>query len=63
MAIDDVEYRRILMTLDRITAIDELAAYRGELRVRHRGDPRLTRVEKVIDLRMHEILDHARDRR
>ena len=59
MPIDDREYKRILETLDRITAIDELAAYRGELRIRHRGDPRLSRIEQVIDLRMHAILNDA----
>jgi hypothetical protein len=61
MLITEQEYRRILDTIDRLTAIDELAAYRAELRQRHAGDARLGRITQVIDLRMHDLLDATRD--
>jgi hypothetical protein len=47
MRINDAEYRRIFDTIDQLTAIDELAVYRAELRLRFAEDPKLERLEKV----------------
>ena len=57
------EYRAWLQVIDRQTAIDELAALRASLRVTYGRDPKLERLERMIDGRMHEILDDVRDGR
>jgi len=62
MRINDAEYRRILDTIDRLTAIDELAAYRAELRLRFAEDPKLDRIERVIDGKSAELLAAFRAR-
>jgi hypothetical protein len=53
MRIDEQEYKRILMTIDRMTAIDELAAYRSWLRVQYRG---VERLDLVIDGKANDLL-------
>jgi hypothetical protein len=62
MPIGEQEYRRILDTIDKLTAIDELAAYRSYLRTRYPGDAHLERLEKVIDGKAHDLLSSLGDR-
>jgi hypothetical protein len=56
MRIDEQEYQRILETIDRMTAIDELAAYRRWLRTQYRGEAKLERIERLIDGKAHDLL-------
>jgi len=56
MRIDEQEYRRILKTIDRMAAVDELTAYRSWLRTRYVGEPRLERLERVIDGKANDLL-------
>ena len=63
MPMSDAEYRAWLQVIDRQTAIDELAALRSSLRVTYGSDPKLKRLERMIDGRMHELLDDVRDGR
>lgn len=49
MRIDEQENQRVLETIAKLTAIDELAAYGSDLRTRFTGDARLERIERVID--------------
>ena len=46
MRIDEQEHQRVLETIAKLTAIDELAAYGSYLRTRFTGDARLERIEK-----------------
>ena len=59
----DGEYQAWLKLIDRQTAIDELGALRASLSVTYGSDPNLKRLERMIDGRMHEILDTARNQR
>lgn len=59
--ITEMEYRRIRQTIRRLTAIDELAAFRAEIRVRYHDDPKLARVERRINFRANQILMETMD--
>ena len=55
MPINEREYQRILDAVDRVNAVDQLAAYRAALRRMHRDDPRLAEIEETIDVRAHDL--------
>lgn len=56
----DQQFRSISHVIHGLTAIDELAAYRAWLRANFYDDPKLPRLEKLIDLRANELLDARR---
>lgn len=57
------EYQHILNTIDRLTSVSDLAAYRLEIRQHHRDDPRLGQIEQVMNLRVYHLREYARNER